>query len=133
MQQLNIYLRPTRSAPGQRPPADTIFKRLRSTVVPPASPYGWILANSDSLLLSPDQANALNADAARYYARIDSTYHGFAVELAGLPANYNADAALQRMNQFNNTLYDASPEGIVIPRRAYAHSAPLVAAVPWCC
>jgi hypothetical protein len=114
MQQLNIYLRPTRSAPGQRPPADTILKRLRSTGVSPASPYGWILANSDSLLLSPEQANALNADAARYYARIDSTYHGFAAELAGLPADYNPDVALQRMNQFNNTLYDSSPEGIVI-------------------
>jgi hypothetical protein len=89
-------------------------KRLRSTGFSPASPYGWILANSDSLLLSPEQASALNADAARYYARIDSTYRAFAVELAGLPTNYNPNAALQRMKQFNDGVSDASPEGIVI-------------------
>ncbi|HEX3866771.1 MAG TPA: hypothetical protein VHV78_08470 [Gemmatimonadaceae bacterium] len=60
-QQLEVYLRPTRSAPGVRPPADTILHRLRSTSISGISPYYWIIDNADSLLLTPAQLTRIEA------------------------------------------------------------------------
>lgn len=104
-QQLSVYLRPTRGAPGQRPPADTILKRLHSTGASPVSAYYWIIANADSLLLSPEQLTAATAGAARRAAWIDSTYAALAKELAALPENYDADAAMQRVQRVNQSIF----------------------------
>ena len=104
-QQVMVYLRPTRNAPGARPPADTILRRLRSTGISAASPYYWLLANADSLLLSPEQLNALTAGQARRTATIDSTYKALSVELATLPAEFDADAVVKRVQVVNSSIF----------------------------
>jgi hypothetical protein len=104
-QQLNIFLRPTRSAPGQRPPVDTVLKRLRSTGATPLSPYYWMIANADSLLLSPEQMRSLTDGAARRNVQIDSLYGTLARELAALPEEYDADAVMRRVQQVNQSVF----------------------------
>jgi hypothetical protein len=98
-QQLDVYMRPTRGAPGVRPPADTIYRRLRSTGASAASPFGWIILNADSLLLSPEQLSAIQAGQDRLRSRTDSTYKAIAAELASLPAEYEPDAVNARIQQ----------------------------------
>jgi hypothetical protein len=104
-QQLEVYLRPTRGADGSRPPADTILRRLRSTGMSPVSPHFWIRANADSLLLSPEQVTAIEAAAAHRSAAIDSTYRALAVELAGLPRDYNVDVVVKRIQAVNSSIF----------------------------
>ena len=116
-QQLEIYLRPTRSSPGVRPPADTILRRLRSTGISAASPYFWIMANADSLLLSREQVAELNAGAERRRVAIDSTYEALARELAALPVVYDADAAMKRVQETNRSIFNWPASEAVFLRR----------------
>jgi len=62
------------------------------------SPFYWVLANSDSLLLSPDQVIAVNAAAERRQAYIDSTYRELAADLATLPKDVDIDAVVKRVS-----------------------------------
>ena len=104
-QQTEVYLRPTRNAPGVRPPVDTILRRLRSTGASLVSAYYWIVANSDSLLLSPEQLNGINAGASRRQVKIDSTYRALAEELAALPASFDPDQVTRRIQTVNSSIF----------------------------
>jgi hypothetical protein len=103
---LELYLRPTRSAPGERPPADTILARIESSGASPLTPYGWLLANSDSLLLSAAQVRAIQSSDARFRAAVDSVRTALARELAALPADYDAAAVTKHMLTMNRMISD---------------------------
>ncbi|HEY4216184.1 MAG TPA: carboxypeptidase-like regulatory domain-containing protein [Gemmatimonadaceae bacterium] len=116
-QQLEVYMRPTRGAPGVRPPADTILRRLRSTGFSATSPFFWIISNADSLLLSPQQLSEMQASADRVRAMTDSTYKALAIELANLPAGYNPDTVSERIQTVSSTIFRFPPsESAVISR-----------------
>jgi hypothetical protein len=110
--QVELYLRPTRSAPGVRPPVDTIFRRLRSTGITPIDNYYWMLANADSLLLSREQVATITAAQTRRRAKVDSLYRGMAAELANLPASYDADAVTKRVQQVNQQIFSQPPSEV---------------------
>jgi hypothetical protein len=106
-QQTDQLLRPTRAAPGARPPADTILKRLRSTGVSPASPLYWTINNADSLLLSAEQVGAVNAAAEHERVTIDSIYKSLATDLSNAPSKYDADVVSQRIQAANREIFSS--------------------------
>ena len=108
-QRVEQLLRPTRNAPGVRPPADTIVRRLTSGATP-ISPFYWVLANTDSLLLSRDQVAAVNAGAAQQRAYVDSTYRALAEELARVPNDYDIEPLVKRLQQGENEVFSGSPK-----------------------
>jgi hypothetical protein len=108
-QRAEQLLRPTRNTPGVRPPVDTILRRVLSGGPTPISPFYWVLQNADSLLLSPEQVNAVNAAAEQRQKYIDSTYRALAVDLARLPADADIDAAVKRVSQTETAIFSGAP------------------------
>jgi hypothetical protein len=108
-QRVEQLLRPTRNAPGTRPPADTIVRRLTNGPTP-VSPFYWVLANTDSLLLSRDQVAAVNAGAEQQRAYVDSIYKALANELARAPSDYDIDALIKRVQAGENSIFSESPK-----------------------
>ncbi|HEY4219492.1 MAG TPA: carboxypeptidase-like regulatory domain-containing protein [Gemmatimonadaceae bacterium] len=103
-QNFDVYVRPTRSAPGVRPPADTIYRRLTSSAVGTVSPFAWIVTNADSLLLTPEQLSAVEAVQAHARVRTDSTNRAIANYLASLPMDADPAAALAHMNDARRSI-----------------------------
>ncbi|MEP6619393.1 MAG: hypothetical protein ABJE47_08760 [bacterium] len=99
-------LRPTRNAPGLRPPADTILKRLRSTGSFPLDPLAAVLQFSDSLLLTSDQIVAIQQAQLRQRERSDSTFSATADYLAGLPSAFDVAAATEHTLQAQRGAFD---------------------------
>ncbi len=113
-QQVKYYLRPTRSAPGKRPPADTILARVRNLGASPASPSGWVLANADSLLLSPEQVSVIQGALAQTRIAFDSTYRALAQHLAELPEIFDPEVVTRRILETNRAAFDTSKESATI-------------------
>jgi len=92
-QQLDRWLQPGRTRPGVRLDEAELARRLERNV---PDPYAELLAQTDSLLLTPDQVVGLRAVRARYRARMDSTWRALAHYLDALPDRYDARAAFRR-------------------------------------
>jgi hypothetical protein len=93
-QQLDRWLRPGRSGrEGTRVSAADLFRGFQRTV---PDPYGEVLQESDSLLITPTQVAALQTADARYRVRIDSLWHRLADYLASLPDVYDVSGAFRR-------------------------------------
>jgi hypothetical protein len=96
-QQLDILLKPGRDGrPGIRFTADSLFVRYKRSV---PDLYQTILAESDSLLLSESQSNALEVAQGPYRASADSLWRTLSVELADLPDKFDANKALKRQEE----------------------------------
>jgi len=94
LQQLERSLKPGRNGyPGTRL-APTAIRRRYARNVP--NPYAEILAESDSLLLSPTQQNQLQGAADALRARTDSVWLDLAQYLSGLGDEYDVRLALAR-------------------------------------
>jgi hypothetical protein len=93
-QQVDRWLKPGRD--GRRgPKADAQdLKRRYERNVPDL--YGLVLQQSDSLLLSREQAEALQKARAAYRARLDSVWTTLSTYLAGLPDRYEPHDAYKR-------------------------------------
>ena len=95
-QQLDRWLRPGRG--GRSTPKltrDQLLQRLQRNV---PDPYGELLQQSDSLLLTADQVTSLQGARTRYRARVDSIWTGLAEYLYNLPNNYAFDEASKTMD-----------------------------------
>jgi len=93
-QQVDRWLTPGRSGhPGPKLSAADLVRRLQRTV---PDPYAPLLAQSDSLLLTAEQVDAVKKLAAGLSARRDSLYNGLATWLASLPDTYDESAAVRR-------------------------------------
>jgi hypothetical protein len=90
-QQLDRALRPGRKTRGARLTVDQL-KRGYARILP--DPYRQLLAFTDSLLLSAQQVELLQAAQARYLAHMDTVWTGLSVSFANLPNDYDASAAL---------------------------------------
>jgi hypothetical protein len=95
-QQLDRWLRPGRGGrPTPKLTTDQLLQRLQRNV---PDPYGELLQQSDSLLLTSDQVTQLQGARTRYRARIDSLWTGLAQYLYNLPSNYAFDEASKTMD-----------------------------------
>jgi hypothetical protein len=95
-QQLDRWLRPGRGGrPGPKFTVDQLVQRLQKNV---PDPYGELLQQADSLLLTEAQRSRVQAARGAYRARVDSLWTGLAQYLASLPDAYDFDAASRRMN-----------------------------------
>ncbi len=80
-------------APGRRLPANALKAMYSRNVL---DVYQQILAESDSLLLSKEQLQALKDAQTRYRTRMDSLWSDLADYVAALPEHYDGAAALKR-------------------------------------
>jgi hypothetical protein len=102
LQQLERYLRPGRNGhSGARLTTDELKRRYERSV---ADPYAAILAESDSLLLTPSQQTAVQELRSRYRQRMDSVWTSLATDFAALGDTYDVTAALSRQE---NAIADA--------------------------
>ena len=107
-------LRPTRSAPGVRPPADTILTRLRSSGTSPLDLIAGVLQFSDSLLLTSEQVAALQDTQAQRQKSADSTFRAMAATLAALPESFDAAAVTEQFLASQRTVFDTDASVKVI-------------------
>lgn len=80
-------------APGHRLPANALKQMYTRNVL---DIYQQILSESDSLLLSKEQTQALKDAQAKYRTRMDSLWTDLVNYLAALPEHYDGAAALKR-------------------------------------
>ncbi|MEO7218793.1 MAG: hypothetical protein ABI026_11415, partial [Gemmatimonadaceae bacterium] len=93
-QQLNRWIHPGRGGrKGPKLSAKELERRYARSV---PNPYSDILEQSDSLLLSRDQAEALAKADTAYQQQIDSIWTNVSEYLAALPDNFNSADALKR-------------------------------------
>jgi hypothetical protein len=71
-------------------------------------PYGELLQQTDSLLLTGDQVKRLQAARTTYRARIDSLWTDLAKYLSDLPSAYDFDAASKRMDDVVDRAWELS-------------------------
>jgi len=105
-QQLDRWLRPGRG--GRSTPkltTDQLMQRVQRNV---PDPYGELLQQTDSLLLTGDQVQRLQTARASYRARIDSLWTGLAKYLSDLPSAYNFDEASAYMNDVVDRAWELS-------------------------
>lgn len=93
-QQLNRWIKPGRG--GREGPKLSIKDLVRRYTRNVPNPYSDILEESDSLLLSRDQADALAKADTAYRQRIDSVWTTLSEYLASLPDDFDSAEALKR-------------------------------------
>lgn len=93
-QQVDRWLKPGRNGRGGVRADAQELKRRYDRNVPDL--YGVVLQQTDSLLLSRDQVEALQKVRASYRVRMDSVWSSLAGYLADLPDRYNAHEAYRR-------------------------------------
>jgi hypothetical protein len=71
-------------------------------------PYGELLQQTDSLLLTADQVTRLQGARASYRARIDSLWTALAGYLSNLPSVYDFDEASKHMDQVVDQAWELS-------------------------
>lgn len=104
IQQVERWLRQGRgNRPGPRLTADELKRRFSRNV---PDPYRAILAESDSLLLSPEQNTALRAAQAQYLRDVDSVWAPVMEYLAALPGNFDARDAARRQDEATDALWE---------------------------
>ena len=116
VQQLARFLRPGRAGhPGTRLTAADLKKRYQRNV---PDPYAAILRESDSLLISRDQADSLARVDAVYRARIDSMWTDLSEHLAGLGDQFDAREALERQEKTIDAAWELSRQDLqrTLPR-----------------
>ena len=89
-------------APGRRMP-ERALRDMYARNVPDI--YDAIMEESDSLLLAPQQAQALKAAQAKYRQRVDSLWADLAGYVAHLPEHYDGAAALKRQEAAVDTAW----------------------------
>ncbi len=103
-QQLNKWLTPgRRGRPGPRLSAADIAKRYARNT---PDPYGVIMREADSLLLTPPQIAALQVAQANYRTRTDSAWAGLAEYLANLGDEYSASALTERQAEVADVVWE---------------------------
>lgn len=93
-QQVDRWLKPGRDGrKGVKADVQDLKRRYERNI---PDLYGLVLQQSDSLLLSRDQAEALQKSRVEYRARMDSLWTNLSTYLAGLPDRYDSHAAYKR-------------------------------------
>ena len=93
LQQLDRFLRPGRTQPGEKLSVDSLQKKYARNV---PDIYDMILNESDSLLISAEQTKALKEAQADYRKRMEAIWAALAAEFAALPDRFNTAEAVKR-------------------------------------
>jgi hypothetical protein len=101
-QLLDMAIHPPIRTTDPRAAAENIKRRYSHTI---QNVYATILFQSDSLILSADQARALDSARVPYEAQVDSLWGGLATYLASLSHGYNAAAALARADSVSERVW----------------------------
>jgi len=105
-QQLERFLRSGRGGrPGVRLSADSLVKRYARTVL---DLYELTLQESDSLLLSPAQVQALRTAQVAYREKMTAVWRELAEYLAALPDTFSAAEALRRQEASTDQAWEVS-------------------------
>lgn len=115
-QQLDKWLKPGRAGrPGARLTADDLKKRYSRNV---PDPYARILQESDSLLLTREQSDAVAEAQQRYLARMDSLWTPLTEHLAALGDRFDATDALKRQEAAVDAAWELSRQDVqaALPR-----------------
>lgn len=105
-QQLDRWLKPGRAGrPGPRLTAAELKRRYQRNV---PDPYSGLLRETDSLLITREQADAIEKVQTVYKQQIDSLWTSLADYLAGLGDNFNTAAALKRQEQTIDDAWEIS-------------------------
>lgn len=108
-QQLDKWLRPGRAGrPGLRLSADSLKRRYERNL---PDVFGYVLINSDSLLLSPQQVIALRTAQRAFDKQTDSLWTGLAAYIAGLPDDYDSKAALRKQEDTIDSAWELAWRG----------------------
>lgn len=109
-QQLDRWLQPGRAGhPGPRLSAAEIKRRYQKNV---PDPYAAILQESDSLLLTRDQAAALQQAQARYRQQMDIVWTSVAEYLAGVGDHYSTAELLQRTERTTDEAWELTRQDV---------------------
>jgi hypothetical protein len=105
-QQLNRWINPGRN--GHKGPklSVTELKRRYARNVP--DPYAGILEETDSLLLTRDQVDALQKADTAYRLRMDSVWTELSEYLANLPDHFDGAEALKRQEAGVDSAWEVS-------------------------
>lgn len=95
-QELEQALAPGRARPGPRLTADLLQRRYQRDV---PDLYDLVLAQSDSLLLTPQQIDTLRVLQQQYRQQVDSVWADLAGYLVALPVQYSTAEAFRRQEQ----------------------------------
>ncbi len=105
-QQLGRWLKPGRAGrPGPRLSAAELKRRYARNV---PNPYARILQETDSLLLTRDQVEAIQRVQTTYVQRMDSLWTSLADYLAGLGDQFNSAEALKRQESATDDAWELS-------------------------
>jgi hypothetical protein len=105
VQQLDKWLKPGRSGhAGPRLSAEDIRKRYARNT---PDPYRAILQQTDSLLLTRAQVEALQAARVALLSKTDATWSGLAEYLAALGDDYDLRTTIQRQTRVADAVYEA--------------------------
>ncbi|MGI8545755.1 MAG: hypothetical protein ACR2M1_00235 [Gemmatimonadaceae bacterium] len=105
-QQLDRWLKPGRAGrAGPRLTAADLKKRYQRNV---PDPYAEILRESDSLLVTKDQAEAIRKAQTAYKQRVDSAWTSLTNHLSELGDSFDAAAALKRQEQTIDDVWEMS-------------------------
>lgn len=102
---------------GTRMTADSIAAKLARQV---PDVYRAILSESDSLLITRDQSDALRAAQPRYRARVDSLWKVVGVRLAAMESDYDANAAMHLIDEYTERAWVMSRDELPTLRRILA-------------
>lgn len=103
-QQVDRWLKPGRAGrPGVKADAQDLKRRYDRNV---PDLYGQVLQQTDSLLLSREQVDALRAARAAYRIRLDSVWTTLAKYLAALPDVYDARDAYRHADQATDAAWE---------------------------
>jgi len=95
-QEVDRWLRPGRNGrPGPKLTANDLKRRYERNV---PDPYRPLLQQTDSLLLSREQVEAIQQVQAAYRVRMDSVWRALAEHLATLPDQFDTRDAYRRAN-----------------------------------
>ena len=105
-QQLDRWLRPGRAGrPGPKVTAADFMRRYQRTV---PDPFGELLQQTDSLLLSPAQITRLQQVRTAYRTRVDGMWSDLSNYLGSLPDSYEFDAVARRTDQTIDDIWEIS-------------------------
>jgi hypothetical protein len=110
VQQLERWLGPGRNGrKGPKLTATDLKKRYERSVY---DPYRELIDASDSLLLSRDQAEAIEAEHTRYRAGMDSIWLAAANTLASLPDEFDSKAALKIQEDATDAAWEYTRQSV---------------------
>jgi hypothetical protein len=103
-QQLDRWLRPGRAGrPGPKLAASEFMRRYQRTV---PDPYGELLQETDSLLLSPGQIAQIQSVRATYRTRVDAMWTDLSEYLGALPDTYDFDEVVKRTDSTIDDIWE---------------------------